>query len=159
MTLVWENVEGVRGGGRCPEKARNATPDSSVQHSARLRVPADRRSSPEFSVPTMLLTVTGRKTGKSRTVPVIYIEDEDRFVIAAAYSGSDTDPTWWLNLQANPEAVAQLMGATARVRAALATDDERPRLWNKLVEMYPYFTGYQKRTSRLIPVVILTPIH
>ncbi len=106
----------------------------------------------------MLLTVTGRKTGKPRTVPVIYIEDGDRFVIAAASSGSDTDPTWWLNLQANPDAVAQVMGRTTRVRATLATTEERPHLWERLVAMYPYFTDYQQRTSRLIPVVVLTPI-
>lgn len=107
--------------------------------------------------PTMLLTVTGRKTGAQRTVPLIYLEDGDRLVIAAAYAGSDTDPAWWLNLRANPEAVAQIGTRTFQVRAALAPATERAELWRRLVEMYPYFTGYQQRTTRQIPVVTLTP--
>lgn len=107
--------------------------------------------------PTMLLTVTGRKTGKPRTVPVIYIKDGDRFVIAAAYSGRDTDPAWWLNLQANPSAEVSVMGTTVRVQAAQASPAERPELWRRLVQMYPYFTDYQRRTKREIPVIVLTP--
>lgn len=105
----------------------------------------------------MLLTVTGRKTGKPRTVPVIYIKDGDRFVIAAAYSGRDTDPAWWLNLQANPSAEVSVMGTTVRVQAAQASPAERPELWRRLVQMYPYFTDYQRRTKREIPVIVLTP--
>ena len=107
--------------------------------------------------PTMLLTVTGRKTGTPRTVPLIYVEDGGRLVIAAAYAGSDSDPAWWLNLRATPDAVAQIGTRTFPVRAALAPAAQRDELWRRLVEMYPYFTGYQQRTSREIPVVILTP--
>ena len=107
--------------------------------------------------PTMLLTVTGRKTGAPRTVPLIYIDDGHRLVIAAAYAGSDSNPAWWLNLRANPDAVAQIGSRTFPVRAELAPAAERTELWRRLVEMYPYFTGYQQRTSREIPVVILTP--
>ncbi len=118
---------------------------------------ATRGKAQNSKYPTMLLTVTGRKTGKPRTVPVIYIKDGDRFVIAAAYSGSDTDPTWWLNLKANPSAELQVMGATVPVRAAQATSAERPELWRRLVQMYPYFTDYQRRTTREIPVIVLTP--
>lgn len=107
--------------------------------------------------PTMLLTVTGRKTGKPRTVPLIYLEDGPRLVIAAAYAGSDANPTWWLNLRDNPEAVAQLRDRTLRVHAALAEPGERAGLWRRLVDMYPYFAEYQTRTRREIPVIILTP--
>jgi len=107
--------------------------------------------------PTMLLTVTGRKTGKPHTVPLIYIKDGERFVIAAAYAGSDHDPAWWLNLRANPTAVAQVNDHTFTVNAAVAPADQRPDLWRRLVDMYPYFTEYQQRTSREIPVVVLTP--
>ena len=105
--------------------------------------------------PTMLLTVTGRKSGRSHTVPLIYIEDGQRLVIAAAYAGSDSNPAWWLNLRANPQAPAQVNNATFDVEAALAPAEERPRLWQRLVEMYPYFTDYQNRTTRQIPVIIL----
>jgi deazaflavin-dependent oxidoreductase (nitroreductase family) len=108
--------------------------------------------------PTMLLTVKGRKSGKLRTVPVVYIMDGDRYVIAAAYAGSDHNPTWWLNLQASGEAVLEVMRKTVKVRAHSATDEERVRLWPQLIDMYPYFTDYQTRTKRQIPIVILTPI-
>jgi deazaflavin-dependent oxidoreductase (nitroreductase family) len=107
--------------------------------------------------PTMLLTVTGRRSGQPRTVPVIYIKDGERFVIAAAYAGSDANPAWWLNLRENPQAVVQVNNETTSVRAELAPSDQREDLWRQLVEMYPYFTEYQQRTSREIPVVILTP--
>lgn len=108
--------------------------------------------------PTMLLTVTGRKSGRPRTVPLIYLEDGERLVIAAAYAGSDANPAWWLNLRENPEAVARLRDRTVAVRADLADPAERPELWRRLVAMYPYFTEYQQRTEREIPVVVLTPV-
>lgn len=108
--------------------------------------------------PTMLLTVRGRKTGKLRTIPLVYVKDGDHFVIAAAYAGSDQDPTWWRNLQANPEAVVQEMRQKVRVRAEVAAVGEREALWQRLAAMYPYFLEYQSRTQREIPVVLLKPI-
>lgn len=134
---------------------RPVTRAFSALHALAYRVTGGRAQNRKY--PTMLLTVTGRKTGKSRTVPVIYIEDGDRFVIAAAYSGSDTDPAWWLNLRANPVAQVQVMGSTVRVEAARASSEERPGLWRRLVQMYPYFSDYEKRTTRQIPVIVLTP--
>ncbi len=107
--------------------------------------------------PTMLLTTRGRKTGKLRTVPLIYIQDGDSFVIAAAYAGSDQHPTWWLNLRAAKEAEIQVMRKKIRVRAEPATPQERTGLWPQLVAMYPYFVDYQERTLREIPVVVLRP--
>ncbi|WP_431232681.1 nitroreductase family deazaflavin-dependent oxidoreductase [Mycolicibacterium psychrotolerans] len=124
-------------------------------HSVAYRLSGGKAQNPKY--PTMLLTVIGRKTGKSRTVPLIYIEDGDRFVIAAAYSGSDTDPVWWLNLKANPAARVQVMGATVPVEATEANAVEREELWRRLVQMYPYFADYETRTTRQIPVIVLTP--
>lgn len=124
-------------------------------HAGLYRLTRGGASNPKY--PTMLLTVTGRKTGAQQTVPLIYINDGERLVIAAAYAGSDTDPAWWLNLQANPDAVATVKDRTFRVRAAQAPADRREELWHRLVQMYPYFTGYQQRTNRQIPVVTLTP--
>lgn len=124
-------------------------------HSAAYRVSGGKAQNPKY--PTMLLTVTGRKTGKSRTVPLIYIEDGDRFVIAAAYSGSDTDPVWWLNVKANPSAQVQVRETTVPVNATEADADERDELWRRLVQMYPYFADYETRTTRQIPVIVLTP--
>ena len=124
-------------------------------HAALYRLTDGAAQNPNY--PTMLLTVTGRKTGKPRTVPLIYLEDGDRLVIAAAYAGSDANPTWWLNLREDPEAVALLRNRTVAVRAALAAPEERAQLWRRLVAMYPYFAEYQTRTAREIPVVVLTP--
>jgi deazaflavin-dependent oxidoreductase (nitroreductase family) len=128
----------------------------SAMHALAYRATAGRAQNAKY--PTMLLTVTGRKSGKPRTVPVIYIKDGDRFVIAAAYSGSDTDPVWWLNLRTNPRAEVQVMGSTMCVEANQASADERPGLWRRLVQMYPYFADYEGRTTREIPVIILTPV-
>jgi deazaflavin-dependent oxidoreductase (nitroreductase family) len=107
--------------------------------------------------PTMLLTTRGRKTGRLRTIPLVYVTDGDAYVIAAAYSGSDKNPTWWLNLRDVKEAEIQVMRAKLRVRAELATPEERAAFWPKLVAMYPYFVDYQQRTQREIPVAVLRP--
>ena len=134
---------------------RPVTRTFSDLHATLYRATGGAAQNPNY--PTMLLTVTGRKSGKQRTVPLIYLEDGDRLVIAAASAGSDSNPTWWLNLQANPEAVARLRDREIAVRAELAPAEQRGELWQRLVAMYPYFTEYQQRTGREIPVVILTP--
>jgi deazaflavin-dependent oxidoreductase (nitroreductase family) len=134
---------------------RPVTRTFSNLHAALYRL--TRGSAQNRKYPTMLLTVTGRRSGKAHTVPLIYIRDGERLVIAAAYAGSDTDPSWWCNLRAHPRAVAQVNRDIFTVEAELAKADERPDLWRRLVEMYPYFTDYQQRTSRTIPVVVLTP--
>lgn len=134
---------------------RPVTRTFSDLHATLYRVTGGAAQNPNY--PTMLLTVTGRKSGKPRTVPLIYLQDGDRLVIAAAYAGSDSNPTWWLNLKAHPEAVARLRDREIPVRAELAAPEERSELWRRLVEMYPYFTEYQQRTDREIPVIVLNP--
>jgi len=84
---------------------RPVTRTFSNLHAALYRL--TRGSAQNRKYPTMLLTVTGRRSGKAHTVPLIYIKDGERLVIAAAYAGSDTDPSWWRNLRAHPRAVAQ----------------------------------------------------
>lgn len=111
---------------------------------------------PQF--PTLLLTTRGRKTGKARTIPLVYVMDGDRFIIAAAYAGSDRDPVWWLNLKHTDEGVVQVMRRQVRVRPAVARPEEREEFWRRLVAMYPSFTEYQSRTPRQIPIIVLTPI-
>ena len=108
--------------------------------------------------PTMLLTTRGRKTGKWRTVPVVYVKDGENYIIAAAYAGSDKNPTWWLNLQHSKEATVEEMRKEVKVRAELAPANMRAHYWQSLVAMYPYFTGYQSRTQRQIPIIVLKPI-
>jgi deazaflavin-dependent oxidoreductase (nitroreductase family) len=108
--------------------------------------------------PTMLLTTKGRKTGKLRTVPVVYVKHGENYIIAAAYSGSDKNPTWWLNLQHSKEAIIEENRNKVKVSAELAPAESRERYWDALVKMYPYFTGYQARTQRQIPIVVLKPV-
>jgi len=134
---------------------RPVTKAFSGLHARMFRLTRGRASNPNW--PMLVLTVTGRKTGKSRDVPLVYVDDNGRYAVAAAYGGSNVNPAWWLNLQANPEGSALVNNITVPVRAAAATADERARLWPRLVNMYPYFAEYQQRTSREIPVVVLTP--
>lgn len=109
--------------------------------------------------PVLLLTSRGRKTNKLRTVPLLYLTDGDDLVLVASNGGATKHPTWWLNLQANPEAQIQLKGTNQRVRAQRASAEEKQRLWPSLVAMYPGYKKYQEITNRDIPVVILRPIN
>jgi deazaflavin-dependent oxidoreductase (nitroreductase family) len=106
----------------------------------------------------MLLTTTGRSSGQPRTTPLNCIADGDRYLAIASYGGDDRDPQWFKNLQSNPEATIQLGGETIPVRATVATPEEKKTLWPKAVAAYKGYDGYQRKTSRDIPVVILTPL-
>jgi deazaflavin-dependent oxidoreductase (nitroreductase family) len=109
-------------------------------------------------VPMMLLTTTGRRSGQPRTTPLMCIADGGRYLAVASYGGDDRDPQWLKNLQANPEATIQIGADTIPVRAAVATPDEKAVLWPKVVAAYKGYDGYQRKTDRSIPVVILSPI-
>ena len=103
-----------------------------------------------------LLTTTGRKSGQPRTTPLNIMADGDRWLLVASYGGDDRDPQWFRNLQANPEATIQLGAETIAVRATVATPEEKKTLWPKVVGAYKGYDGYQRKTSRDIPVVVLT---
>ena len=105
--------------------------------------------------PVMLLTTTGRKSGKLRTTPVLFIRQGDSIFTVASNGGKDRHPTWWLNLRANPEAQVQIKREVVPVRARKASPEEHERLWPMLVKMYPGYAGYQKKTKRVIPIVVL----
>lgn len=107
--------------------------------------------------PVMLLTTVGRKTGQRHTTPLLYLRDGDRVVTVASKGGMDHHPLWYHNLVANPDVEVQIGAAVAPMRASTADDGEKATLWPKLVTMYPDYANYQERTSRNIPVVILTP--
>ena len=77
----------------------------------------------------LILRTTGGRTGKTRQVPLIYIDDGDRYVVVASSGGFDLTPKWWFNLQANPEATIEIRGKTTRVRAEEVSPEERERLW------------------------------
>ena len=108
--------------------------------------------------PVLLLVTTGRKSGQRRTTVLLYLEDAGRYVIVASNGGTATHPMWWLNLQADPEATVEVGGRKTHVRAMEARGEEKARLWQRLIRMYPSYENYQKRTDREIPVVILEPL-
>ena len=109
-------------------------------------------------VPVLLLTTTGRKTGKQRTLPLVYIMDGSAYVITASAGGADKHPGWFFNIRSNPQATIQVKDKHIKVTAEIAGPEKKPELWARLVEVAPNFAGYQKRTSREIPMVILHPI-
>ena len=107
--------------------------------------------------PVMLLTTTGRKSGKPRTKPVLYLRDGENVVVVASKAGMSHHPLWYLNLEANPNVEIEIGTQKRSMRARRATEDEKSALWPRLVEMYRDFADYQARTERNIPVVILSP--
>jgi deazaflavin-dependent oxidoreductase (nitroreductase family) len=108
--------------------------------------------------PVLLLTTTGRRSGKQRTVPLLYLMDGPNVVLVASNGGAVRHPTWWLNLQTTPGAWIQIKGIRRRVKAEQASAAEKQRLWPRLTAMYPGYKRYQEITDRDIPVVILRSI-
>jgi len=108
--------------------------------------------------PILLLNTVGRKTGKKRTSPLLYVLDGEDFVIVASEGGAPTHPAWYLNLMANPNATVEVGDQEVRVRAEEVDPEEKARLWQKMVEMYPTYDDYQKKTEREIPLLVLHPV-
>ena len=103
----------------------------------------------------LLLTTKGRKTGEPRTTPLIYEEDGDRYVIVASKGGAPTHPGWYLNLQKDPDVELQVLDEVFPARARTADAEERERLWELVNRQWPDYAGYQTKTDREIPVVVL----
>jgi deazaflavin-dependent oxidoreductase (nitroreductase family) len=108
--------------------------------------------------PVLLLNTVGRKTGKQRTTPLLYLKDGDNLVLVASNGGAPSHPVWWLNLRAAPQAEVEVGRQKLRVTARQADPQEHQRIWPLLVNMYPSYAEYQKKTTREIPVVILQPM-
>lgn len=105
--------------------------------------------------PVLLLTTTGRKSGKARTVPLLYLRDGERLAVVASYAGDDRSPAWFHNLVANPVVTVEISRLRREMRAEVASEADKERLWPRLVKMYGGYETYQKRTDRQIPVVLL----
>ena len=115
-------------------------------------------SGPFTGRPVLLLATTGAKSGESRLAPLVYARDGDRYVVAASKGGSPTHPAWYVNLLANPLVTVEVGGEAFEARANVAEGTERDRLWAAHVAANPNFAEYQRRTSRMIPVVVLERI-
>ena len=106
---------------------------------------------------TLLLSVTGRKSGLIRTTPLVYFEDGDNYVVVGSDGAARRDPQWWKNLQENPQATVRVGRNKFSVSASLAEGAERARLWQIGINILPAWAEYQTRTERILPLVVLTP--
>ncbi|HYD46991.1 MAG TPA: nitroreductase family deazaflavin-dependent oxidoreductase [Terriglobales bacterium] len=107
--------------------------------------------------PVLLLTTIGRKSGQPRVAPLLYLEDGGNWIIVASKGGMSKHPLWFHNLEANPDAEIEIGRRKIPVRARRATAEEKKALWPRLVAMYRDYDSYQQRTSRDIPVLMLSP--
>jgi proline iminopeptidase len=114
---------------------------------------------PELSVPSLLLTTTGRKSGERYIFPLFYGQTGGGgYFVIASKGGAPQHPGWYRNLLADPEVEVQVGTAKFKARARTATGEERARLWQKSLQFWPPYADYQKKTEREIPVVVLDPV-
>ena len=105
------------------------------------------------------LTTMGRKTGQPRTVDLGAIPEGDGWIVIGSYAGADVDPSWWLNMVANPDVTLQVDGQVIKARMQQVTDpQDRKRIWNNVIASNKGYAAYQKRTSRAIPLGWLRPV-
>ena len=103
----------------------------------------------------LLLTTTGRKSGQEHTLPLIYQPHGDDYLVVASKGGADKPPSWYLNLEANPNVEVQVRDDSFKARARTATADEKPEMWREMAAAWPPYDEYQEKTEREIPVVVL----
>ncbi|MFW0787064.1 nitroreductase family deazaflavin-dependent oxidoreductase [Gordonia sp. CPCC 206044] len=109
-------------------------------------------------VPTLLLTVTGRRTGAEHTSALIFGRHGDDLLVVASKGGAPRHPLWYVNLQADPRARVQVRDETVVVEARTAGAAEKPELWRIMTDIWPNYDVYQSRTDREIPLVVLSPV-
>jgi F420H(2)-dependent quinone reductase len=107
--------------------------------------------------PMLLLDHEGAKSGVKRTTPLVYVDDPPNLVLVASKGGHPRNPSWYHNLRANPDTTVQVGSSRRSVHARVATPEERRRLWPKAIATYSGYRGYQERTQREIPLVVLEP--
>ncbi|MCU7877700.1 MAG: nitroreductase family deazaflavin-dependent oxidoreductase [Candidatus Thiodiazotropha sp. (ex Lucinoma borealis)] len=113
----------------------------------------------EGMLTTLLLTTTGRKSGKQLTIPLIYRPASDGgYCVIASKGGAPSHPAWFLNMEANPEVHLKVINNEFKVLGRVAEGAEREKLWNLMVDYYPPYADYQASTERRIPVVVFDPM-
>jgi deazaflavin-dependent oxidoreductase (nitroreductase family) len=105
--------------------------------------------------PILILTTTGRRSGEPRVKPLIFGEDDGRYVVVASKGGARHHPDWYMNLSADPDVLVQVKADRFRAQARTAEGDERERLWKRMAEIWPAYDDYRQKTDREIPVVVL----
>jgi deazaflavin-dependent oxidoreductase (nitroreductase family) len=110
------------------------------------------------AMPVLLLTTTGRKTGKQRTTPVVYLRNGDDYLISASNGGFDSHSTWYYNLAANSEVHMEIEDRRLTAHATISEGKERDQLYELFKKASKNFVKYEQSTNRIIPVVRLTPV-
>lgn len=108
--------------------------------------------------PLLLLHTNGAKSGEERINPVAYVRDADKLVVIASKGGAPTNPDWYYNIVANPLVTVEVGTEKFQAQAAFPQEPEQTRLYDKMVEIMPGFRDYKLKTSRNIPVIVLTPL-
>ena len=131
---------------------------ANVVHRAILGVTRGRVGSRVYKMPVLELTTTGRKSGVSRSVMLTSpLQENNAIVIVASRGGDDQHPAWFLNLRDNPQVEVAYMGKPKKkMTARIATEVERQRMWPLVTVKYKGYAGYQTKTTRQIPLVILS---
>jgi deazaflavin-dependent oxidoreductase (nitroreductase family) len=106
----------------------------------------------------LLLHTTGAKSGQQRINPLAYVRDGTHYVVVASKGGAPTNPDWYYNIIANPLVTVEAGTEQFQARGTVASEPDRTRLFDKMVEAMPGFADYQRNTARILPVVILTPV-
>jgi deazaflavin-dependent oxidoreductase (nitroreductase family) len=105
----------------------------------------------------LILTTTGRRSGRQRQNPLIYARHGDDYLLVASNGGTPEHPDWYLNLVANPEVEIRVKAESIRARARTATPEEKAEMWPIMTKEWPAYDSYQEKTDRDIPVVVLEP--
>jgi deazaflavin-dependent oxidoreductase (nitroreductase family) len=105
----------------------------------------------------VLLTTIGKQSGQPRTKPLYHIKDGANYIVIASAGGNEKNPAWYANLSTNPKVTIEDHGRTIAGIASTTNETERTRLWKIIVAQAPNFAGYEKRTTRVIPVVRIQP--
>jgi deazaflavin-dependent oxidoreductase (nitroreductase family) len=112
----------------------------------------------EMTVPSLLLTTTGRKSGEKYIFPLFYGRIGDSYIVVASKGGAPQHPGWYRNILANADVEVQVGTLKTKARARTATGEERTRLWKTALGFWPPYADYAKKTEREIPVVVLDPV-
>ena len=117
-----------------------------------------RRVAAVVGADTLVLTTRGRRSGQPRSTPLYYVRHGDHLYIAASFAGRDAPPIWYLNLLAHPQVTVDAAGDRGSYHARILTAAEASAIWPQLIATYPPFARYQRRTTRIIPVIELTKL-
>jgi F420H(2)-dependent quinone reductase len=126
-------------------------------HSFLFRVSRGRIGRSIRGAPVLVLETRGRKSGKLRSVPLLYVTDDGDWIVMASSGGDPRHPAWYLNLEAEPRATVITESGRRDALAMMTEGEERARLFADLVGIYPSFASYRERTTRELPVVRLRP--